>query len=94
VLTRPTRELGPDTAVAASDTGEHREMLGGIERSQPPVNVARRRSRCRLRRVFRGCGHEIALESDDVDEAGERGSEVPESLGRAGSTALSSISSL
>jgi hypothetical protein len=78
---RGARELGPDTGIAASDTGEHRAVLGGIERSQPAVNVARRRSRRRLRGVFRGCGHEIAIDSDDVDEAVEGRSEVAEALG-------------
>ena len=53
-------------------------MLVGIERSEPLVNVARRRSQ--RRRAFRGCIQEIAIDSDDVDEAVERGSEVTESI--------------
>jgi len=42
------------------------------------------------RRAFCGRGHEITIDSDDVDEPVR--SEVPKSFGRAGSMALSSIS--
>jgi hypothetical protein len=69
VLTKPVDDLGSDPGVAAGDAREHREMLSRIERSQPSVDLPSWLSRRRLRRTSCRRSHEIAIDSDDVDEA-------------------------
>jgi|SRR5688572_7265632 len=70
---KPAHELRAHASIAASNPREQCDVLGRVEPFQPALPRAEPTMTRRPRRAFCGHGKEIAIESDDVGEALERG---------------------